>query len=205
MAGDFHRCDCRVPRSWSLFRGGPAAETARDPRKRFTRNFHFLRARGPGYDRHSRGRRTETWKMLFLERWSSEERYGGNALCPGPGTFIFPDSVPGCREGRLDWNWNGIMRGLRGGVSRKSQNQRKLIFSWAQGFMSGLNTDLLDHRETNLNELSMGTQKQLVRSYCSDHPHAAYFQAVFNLYNRMRGDQGLPSYYKIWHEPPKGR
>jgi|SRR5580704_9120450 hypothetical protein len=128
MAGDFHRCDCRVPRSWSLFRGGPAAETARDPRKRFTRNFHFLRARGPGYDRHSRGRRTETWKMLFLERWSSEERYGGNALCPGPGTFIFPDSVPGCREGRLDWNWNGIMRGLRGGVSRKSQNQRKLIF-----------------------------------------------------------------------------
>ncbi|HEV3114345.1 MAG TPA: hypothetical protein VGY99_27990 [Candidatus Binataceae bacterium] len=85
------------------------------------------------------------------------------------------------------------------------KTNENLFFSWAQGFMSGLNTDLLDHRETNLNELSMGTQKQLVRSYCSDHPHAAYFQAVFNLYNRMRGDQGLPSYYKIWHEPPKGR
>jgi hypothetical protein len=80
-----------------------------------------------------------------------------------------------------------------------------LFFSWALGFMSGLNTELLQHGETNLNELSMEAQKQLVRSYCDAHPHASYFEAVFDLYNRMRRDQGLPSYFKIWHEPPKAR
>ena len=76
-----------------------------------------------------------------------------------------------------------------------------LFFSWAQGFMSGLNTDLLKHGETNLNGLPLDAQKQFVRSYCKEHPHAPYFGAVFKLFDQLRRDQGLPSYVQIWQAP----
>ncbi len=85
-------------------------------------------------------------------------------------------------------------------ISKHSEDEN-LFFSWAQGFMSGLNTDLLPHGGTDLNELPMQMQKQAIRSYCNDHPRASYFEAVFKLYNRMRRDQSLPSYFKTW---PKG-
>ena len=84
-------------------------------------------------------------------------------------------------------------------------NAKNLFFSWALGFMSGLNTELLQHGETDLKELPQETQKKFLRSYCEAHPRASYLEAVFNLYNRMRHDQGLPNYLKTWHEPPKGR
>jgi len=76
-----------------------------------------------------------------------------------------------------------------------------LLFSWAQGFMSGLNTDLLEHGETDLNGLPLDAQKQFVRSYCKEHPRAPYFEAVFKLFDKMRHDQGLPSYVQGWHAP----
>ena len=76
-----------------------------------------------------------------------------------------------------------------------------LFFSWAQGFMSGLNTDLLKHGETDLNGLPLDAQKQFIRSYCSDHSRAPYFEAVFKLFEKMRHDQGLPSYIQNWQEP----
>jgi hypothetical protein len=92
-----------------------------------------------------------------------------------------------------------------GKAYRRSSENETLFFSWALGFMSGLNTDLLPNRETDLRALPMETQKQAIRTYCSDHPGAAYFEAVFKLFNRMRHDQGLPNYFKTWNEPPKGK
>jgi hypothetical protein len=76
-----------------------------------------------------------------------------------------------------------------------------LFFSWAQGFMSGLNTDLLKRGETDLNGLPLDAQKQFIRSYCRDHSRAPYFEAVFKLFDKMRHDQGLPSYIQNWQEP----
>jgi hypothetical protein len=76
-----------------------------------------------------------------------------------------------------------------------------LFFSWAQGFMSGLNTDLLKHGETDLNGLPLDAQKQFIRSYCRDHSRAPYFEAAFKLFDKMRHDQGLPSYIQNWQEP----
>lgn len=67
--------------------------------------------------------------------------------------------------------------------------------------MSGLNTELLQHGETNLNGLPIDAQKEFIRSYCKDHPKAPYFEAVFKLFDKMRHDQGLPSYVQTCHEP----
>jgi hypothetical protein len=85
-----------------------------------------------------------------------------------------------------------------GKACQRSPDNETLFFSWALGFMSGLNTDLLPDRETNLNDLSSQAQKEFIKSYCKEHPHSAYFEAVFGLFNRMRGEQGLPSYFKTW-------
>ena len=76
-----------------------------------------------------------------------------------------------------------------------------MFFSWAQGFMSGLNTDLLKRGETDLNGLPLDAQKQFVSSYCKEHPRAPYFEAVFKLFDKMRHDQSLPSYVQGWHAP----
>jgi hypothetical protein len=99
----------------------------------------------------------------------------------GPGTVSCADFGRACRD--------------------DPKNAENLFFSWALGFMSGLNTELLNRGETDLNELPMDKQKEFIRAECKAHPQAAYFAAVFDLYNRMRRDQGLPSYYRIWREP----
>jgi len=84
---------------------------------------------------------------------------------------------------------------------RQNPKDETLFFSWALGFMSGLNTELLQHGETNLNGLPLDTQKQFIKSYCKDRPKSPYLEAVFKLFDRMRHDQGLPSYVQAWHEP----
>jgi hypothetical protein len=70
--------------------------------------------------------------------------------------------------------------------------------------MSGLIAGLAGHGETDLHELPEDTQKQFLRSTCKAHPHGGYVGAVFDLYNRMRRDKGLPNYFKTWNEPSKG-
>ncbi len=92
-----------------------------------------------------------------------------------------------------------------GEAYHRSPENETLFFSWALGFMSGLNTDLLPNRATDLHGLPMETQKEAIRTYCNAHPRAAYFEAVFKLFNRMRHDQGLPNYLNTWNEPPKGK
>ncbi len=84
---------------------------------------------------------------------------------------------------------------------RDNPKDESLFFSWALGFMSGLNSELLQRGETNLNDLPLDTQRQFIKSYCQDHPRAPYLEAVFKLFDRMRHDQGLPDYAKTWHEP----
>ncbi len=86
---------------------------------------------------------------------------------------------------------------------RDHPEDENLFFSWAEGFMSGLNTELLQRGETDLNGLPLDTQKQFIRSYCKDHPRTPYLGGVFKLFDRMRHDQGLPSYIQNWHEPQK--
>jgi hypothetical protein len=90
---------------------------------------------------------------------------------------------------------------FRQAYNNDPKNAENLFFSWALGFMSGLNTELLERGETDLNAMPMAKQKELVRTWCEKHPQAGYFAAVFELYNHMRRDQGLPAYEKIWREP----
>lgn len=114
-------------------------------------------------------------------------------------------SVPALTSGAEKAGWIGPGTVSCAEFSRACRddpkNAENLFFSWALGFMSGLNTELLERGETDLNQLPIFKQKELVRSYCKEHPQAAYFAAVFDLYNSIRRKQGLPSYEKIWHEP----
>jgi hypothetical protein len=100
------------------------------------------------------------------------------------------------------WSGAGTMscREIADALQQHPEDEN-LFFSWAQGFMSGLNTDLLKRGETDLNSLPLEAQKQFVRSFCKDHPRAPYFEAVFKLFDKMRRDQGLPSYTQNWQEP----
>jgi len=83
------------------------------------------------------------------------------------------------------------------------ETNENLFYSWALGFMSGLNTTLMGHGETDLHELSEEAQKLFLRSTCKAHPQGSYVGAVFDLYNRMRKDKGLLDYFKSTKEPPK--
>lgn len=100
---------------------------------------------------------------------------------------------------KAGWSGAGTMAcGEVAGALQQHPEDENLFFSWAQGFMSGLNTELLKHGETDLNGISLDAQKEFIRTYCKEHPRAAYFEAVLKLYDRMRHDQGLPRYEQTW-------
>jgi hypothetical protein len=113
-------------------------------------------------------------------------------------------AVQSLAAGKAGWIGPGTMSCAEFTAAyRQHPQDENLFFSWALGFMSGLNTELLQHGETDLNGLGLDKQKQFIRTYCKDHPRSPYFEAVFKLFERMRHDQGLPSYIQNWHEPPK--
>ena len=64
-----------------------------------------------------------------------------------------------------------------------------IYFTWAQGFMSGLN--LASAANTGMYRSIEGTpagmvaQKLRVRSYCDAHPLAQYLSAIMDLYNNL--------------------
>jgi hypothetical protein len=100
--------------------------------------------------------------------------------------------------------WSGAGTMICGDVTQalgEHPEDENLFFSWAQGFMSELNTPMLKRGETDLNGESMSEQKQFIKSYCKEHPRANYFEPVLKLYEKMRQDQGLPSYIQNWQEP----
>lgn len=74
------------------------------------------------------------------------------------------------------------------------------FYSWAQGYMSGLNIVALANQgrsgTTDLGAMPVEKQRSFLRSYCDKHPLADYMQAVHELFKTMRDDQGLPEWAK---------
>jgi len=62
-----------------------------------------------------------------------------------------------------------------------------IYFTWAQGFMSGLNlSDAASGRAYKaINGGDMATQKAYIRSYCDVHPLAQYVGAIVQLYTTL--------------------
>jgi hypothetical protein len=58
-----------------------------------------------------------------------------------------------------------------------------IFFSWAQGFMTGVNNQIAP----SYRDLGGDTQSQLVKigRYCIEHPGAIYADAVFDLYRSL--------------------
>ena len=77
---------------------------------------------------------------------------------------------------------------------RKDPQLAEVIFmTWAQGFMSGLNTQYLPpHASTDLLSTDYPSDRQAVfiRSYCDNHPLKDFVQAVMELWTVMRHSQG---------------
>ena len=76
------------------------------------------------------------------------------------------------------------------------------FFSWAQGFMSGLNHPFLNAKATDLlpSSFNIDTQQSHIRHYCDQRPLVNYAEAVMNLYYTMQKKQGLP----VWPTPKGG-
>ncbi|MGQ0742177.1 MAG: hypothetical protein ACT4OG_07785 [Alphaproteobacteria bacterium] len=72
------------------------------------------------------------------------------------------------------------------------ENIELIYFSWAQGFMSGMNGVLLRNGESgrNLNSMSVESQQRHLRAYCDKHPLAVYIDAVGNLFQEL--DEVVP-------------
>src|SRR5262249_36526936 len=68
-------------------------------------------------------------------------------------------------------------------------------FSWAQGFMSALNTRHFETQDfTDLQPRSspQNGQERFIQGYCDQHPLAMVVDAVMELWKEMRKSQGLP-------------
>ena len=77
---------------------------------------------------------------------------------------------------------------------------RQFYLTWAQGFMSGLNTGpLLSGRAANLGASSTNDQQAFIDQFCDQRPVATYVAAVMSLYDTMRTGQGLND----WRPAPK--
>src|SRR5262249_40371397 len=75
---------------------------------------------------------------------------------------------------------------------RQDQIMRNFFFSWAQGYLSGVNSAVFySAKNTNLANRSIEDQLDFIDRYCEQHPSAFYVQAVLNLYDYMRSEQGL--------------
>lgn len=75
---------------------------------------------------------------------------------------------------------------------RKAPKQiEMLFFSWAQGYLSGINTGhIADHKPTaDLASISTDDQESRIRSYCDQHPLLTYAQAVLVLYYSLPQDK----------------
>ncbi len=86
---------------------------------------------------------------------------------------------------------------------RNPQVTESIFFQWALGHMSGLNAYLLlsgsPMREdgTDLRKWSEEEQQRMIRTYCDSHPLQPYWEAVEQIYEDMRRDQGLTD----WRPP----
>jgi hypothetical protein len=66
-----------------------------------------------------------------------------------------------------------------------------VFFSWAQGYMSAMNTAQSfpttrpQPQLHDLNSMSTKDQERLIRAYCDEHPLGNYIDAVLKLYNTL--------------------
>jgi hypothetical protein len=60
-----------------------------------------------------------------------------------------------------------------------------LYYSWALGFMTGLNMENPDNLFAVLNATSQHDELSAIRNYCDAHPPAKYIDAVLDLYLSM--------------------
>jgi hypothetical protein len=85
-------------------------------------------------------------------------------------------------------------------VRSGGEDMHSFFFSWAQGFLSGLNTrPLLSGKPTNLAARPTNYQQAFIDRYCDERPLATYVNAVLSLYDTMRSEQGLHD----WRQDPK--
>lgn len=77
-------------------------------------------------------------------------------------------------------------------VRSKGSIMRNFYFSWAQGYLSGMNSVVLySAKNTNLGSHDLSVQMDFIDRYCEQHPSAFYVQAVLSLFDHMRSEQGL--------------
>jgi hypothetical protein len=69
----------------------------------------------------------------------------------------------------------------------RAPEQEALYYSWAQGFMAGLNQDLLAAEPAHFFDLDHdpSDQKAGLRSYCSVHPKSLFSDAVNALFQTL--------------------
>jgi hypothetical protein len=62
-----------------------------------------------------------------------------------------------------------------------------VFFTWAQGFMTGVNyAKIAAHgKSANLGAMTTAKQKRYIRSYCDAHPSEFFLKAITNLYFRF--------------------
>jgi hypothetical protein len=66
-----------------------------------------------------------------------------------------------------------------------------LYFQWAQGVLTGMNSDLSDSDKVDLLPAGFGPEMQqaFIRLYCDQHPAQFYLQAVYALFARLRSER----------------
>ena len=85
---------------------------------------------------------------------------------------------------------------------RASGDLHDFFFSWAQGFMSGLNTSLLPiGAQTDLAGSTTDAQQRYIDDFYDGRPLATYVQAVLALYDQMRKEQGLREWRSLVRGP----
>ncbi len=70
------------------------------------------------------------------------------------------------------------------------------FYAWAQGLMSGVNTMLIERHDVPINLALWDIEKQQrhIRDFCAANPLQEYIIAVFDLFDAMRKEQGLPNW-----------
>ena len=106
-------------------------------------------------------------------------------------------SLPPPAQGAIAWIGAGVSSCADFGQDFKSapNEMGSLYFTWAQGFMSGLNTrhlGTLDATDLNSKSFSLSSQQHFIERYCDQHPLADFVDAVMALVVEMRRLQGLP-------------
>jgi hypothetical protein len=76
----------------------------------------------------------------------------------------------------------------------KPKSADMIYFSWAQGYMSGVNrtagANNKDFRPANLNAKSVGAQRKFIREFCDRNPLKDYREAVDALLADIRSKSG---------------